>query len=88
MNAALPPAGQAESPPEVDLNGRRVYRVGTLAYTAAGLVTIFFWLLLGDFAFSMRERSAQPVVQLAMKYYEASATYMSIVLAVIPPPSA
>jgi MFS family permease len=85
LNASLPAAQRVEPPEERDSSGRRVYRVGTLAYTVSGLATLFFWLLLGDFAFSMRERSAQPVVQLAMKYYEASATYMSIVLAVIPP---
>lgn len=66
-------------------NEPRVWRVGTLAYTASGLISLFFWLLLGDFAFSMRERSAQPAVQLAMKQFGASATYMSVVLAVIPP---
>lgn len=61
------------------------WTVGTLTYTTGGLVIIFLWLLLGDFAFSMRERSAQSGVQLMMKKFGGSSTYMSIVLAVIPP---
>ena len=61
------------------------YTVGTLSYTAGGLAVLFCLLLLGDFAFAMRERSAQPVVQLALQHYGASATYMSLVLAVFPP---
>ncbi len=77
---------QPPTPPlEYATPQKRIYTAGSLSYTFSGLVILFCLLLLGDFAFSMRERSAQPVVQLAMQQYGASATYMSVVLAVIPP---
>jgi MFS family permease len=63
---------------------QRVWSVGTLRYTLPGLVILFFWLLFGDFALSMRERSADPVVQLLVKKYNASSTYQSYLLTVLP----
>lgn len=47
--ASLPPPSQPAHP--------KVWRVGTLTYTSTGLVVLFCWLLFGDFAWSMRERS-------------------------------
>jgi MFS family permease len=77
--------GSIKSPqPERDTSGRRLWRHGTLVYTTAGLIMLFFWLLLGDFAFFIRERSAHPVVQLALKGYGASSTFQSYVLVFIP----
>lgn len=37
------------------------WRVGTLVYTSGGLIALFCWLLLGDFSWSMRDRSVIPV---------------------------
>jgi len=48
------------------------WRVGTLTYTSGGLVLLFFWLLWGDFAWSMKERSVASVVQLLLKKFQAS----------------
>lgn len=39
----------------------RIWRAGTLTYTAGGLVVLFAWLLLGDFSWSMRDRSVGPM---------------------------
>jgi hypothetical protein len=39
------------------------WRAGTLAYTSSGLYLLFAWLLLGDFSWSMRERSVAPMAQ-------------------------
>jgi Na+/melibiose symporter-like transporter len=39
----------------------RTWTVGTLTYTSGGLVVLFCWLLFGDFAWSMRERSVGPM---------------------------
>lgn len=61
------------------------YTVGTLVYTTGGLVAVFFWLLLGDFALSMRERSVNPVFSLLLKDFKASDTYVSLLLQVLPP---
>jgi len=40
---------------------RKVWRAGTLTYTTGGLVALFAWLLLGDFSWSMRDRSVGPM---------------------------
>jgi MFS family permease len=58
--------------------------VGTLTYTAGGLALLFVWLLFGDFAYMMRERSAAPVAQLMLKKYEASDLVTGIFLLTIP----
>ena len=60
----LPPA-----PPPVP---RKLWRVGTLTYTAAGLVGLFGWLLWGDFAWQMKERATQPVVLVMLRKFQAS----------------
>ena len=39
----------------------KLWRVGTLTYTSGGLVAVFAWLLFGDFAWSMRDRSVGPM---------------------------
>ncbi|RRJ95242.1 MFS transporter [Opitutaceae bacterium TAV4] len=39
------------------------WKVGTLTYTSGGLVVLFCWLLFGDFAWSMRDRSVGPMAQ-------------------------
>jgi len=39
----------------------KTWRAGTLSYTSAGLVALFAWLLFGDFAWSMRDRSVGPM---------------------------
>jgi MFS family permease len=58
--------------------------VGTLTYTAGGLCLLFFWLLFGDFAISIRERAAVPSVLELLRQHHASDTVMSILLGVLP----
>lgn len=55
-----PPVSPEEDPPSA---GPRTWQVGTLVYTTGGLVALFAWLLLGDFAWSMRDRSVGPMSQ-------------------------
>ncbi|AHF90705.1 MFS transporter [Opitutaceae bacterium TAV5] len=43
--------------------GQKTWSVGTLTYTSGGIVALFLWLLWGDFAWSMRDRSAGPMSQ-------------------------
>src|SRR5206468_10399246 len=50
-----------------------------------GLVLLFFWLLFGDFAVSMRDRSVQPVGQLMLNKFGTSNTTMSVLLIFVPP---
>lgn len=48
--SSQPPAGRGKT-----------WQAGTLVYTAGGLAALFAWLLLGDFSWSMRERSVGPM---------------------------
>lgn len=48
------------------------WAAGTLLYTSAGLVVLFCWLLWGDFAWSMKDRAAGPIVTVLLKKFEAS----------------
>lgn len=41
----------------------RIWTAGTLTYSVSGIVVLFAWLLLGDFAWSMRDRSIAPMSQ-------------------------
>lgn len=54
-----PPASLPESP----ASQTKHWKAGTLTYSAGGLVILFIWLLLGDFAWSMRDRSVSPMAQ-------------------------
>ena len=56
-----PPTRGSDSPEP----SKGVWKVGTITYTTGGVVVLFLWLLWGDFAWSMRDRS---VVGLASWY--------------------
>lgn len=62
----------------------RTWRVGTLTYTAPGLAVLFGWLLWGDFAWSMRDRTVGPVLQVMLKKYDASDTLTGILIGSLP----
>jgi MFS family permease len=72
------------TPPSTVPAGARTWRVGTLTYSLAGIVMLFTWLLLGDFSYMMRERSAAPVTQLMLKKYAASDFITGIFLLTVP----
>ncbi len=48
---------------ETDSAGRRIWRVGNLVYTRAGLVMLFIWLLWIDFTFTLMEKVFGPILQ-------------------------
>lgn len=58
MNGLKDPPSQPHAPATP-----RVWQVGTLTYTTGGLIALFAWLLLGDFSWSMRDRSVGPMGQ-------------------------
>ncbi|AOS44769.1 Major Facilitator Superfamily protein [Lacunisphaera limnophila] len=62
----------------------RVWTAGTLTYTSSALVVLALYLLLGDFAYWMRERSAAPVTQLMLKKFGASDMITGLFLLTIP----
>lgn len=63
---------------------RKSWSVGTLTYTTGSLVLLFTWLLCGDFAYMLRERSAAPVTQLMLRKYGTSDLLTGIFLLTIP----
>ncbi len=60
------------------------WQVGTLRYSKFGLLVLFSLLLWGDFAWSMKERSAAPVLQILIKDFHASDSTMQMFMVVIP----
>ena len=48
------------------------WTAGTLTYTSAGIGILFFWLLWGDFAWSMKDRAVTSVATLMVKSFGVS----------------
>lgn len=51
---------------------KKTWSVGTLTYTATGLVALFGWLLWGDFSWSMKERAVIPTATLMIQSFGVS----------------
>lgn len=82
MSNVSPPVDQRET-----RGGSRApnrWSVGTLTYTTGGLILLFCWLLWGDFAWSMKERSVGPVIQVLFKKFEASDMLVGLLLGSLP----
>ena len=76
------PAADADKAPVMAVEGR--YSVGTLSYTKAGLITLFVWLLWGDFCFTLMESVMPVMMPLKMKEVGSSATFMAVLLGFVP----
>ena len=63
---------------------RHVFKIGTLTYSMGGLVILFCWLLMGDFAWSLKERSVYTIIQLMFKNFGASDTLNSLFMGAMP----
>ena len=81
VHAVLP--GPDATPPPAPA-APKLWTVGTLTYTTAGLVILFSWLLWGDFAWSMKERSVSPVVQLLLKKFGSSDKLAGLFMGTLP----
>jgi len=64
--------------------GSKRWQVGTLVYTSAGLMALFFWLLGGDFAVYMKERAVYAVAQIVLRNFEASDWIVGLLVGSIP----
>ncbi|AHF92913.1 MFS transporter [Opitutaceae bacterium TAV5] len=62
----------------------KIWRVGTLTYTSAGLVALFCWLLFGDFAWSMRDRSVGPMAHWFLKHLGVSNLLFGLLVSTFP----
>ncbi len=75
------------SPPEHPSCGKAVsktWRAGTLVYSGAGLAVLFCWLLFGDFAWQLKERSVTVTAQLVLKKFEASNFFAGLLIGSVP----
>jgi len=78
---------QASGDPEsVPISGKskRFWHAGSIVYTGAGLAILFGWLLLGDFAWQLKERSVTTTAQLVLKKFEASNFFSGLLIGSIP----
>ncbi|MBC2592822.1 MFS transporter [Ruficoccus amylovorans] len=62
----------------------RTWSVGTLVYTSGGLAILFFWLLLGDFSWSMRDRSVGPLSQWYLSSLEVPNLVFGLIVSSFP----
>ncbi len=70
----LPP--QPASSPSTK-RGPSTWTAGTLIYTSGGLIALYAWLLWGDFAWQLKERTG-PIVQVMLGKYGASDLYTAL----------
>ena len=62
----------------------KLWTVGTLTYTAAGLSAVFFWLLWGDFSLTLKDRSVPPTLQLLLESLKVSNAQLGLLLGSLP----
>jgi maltose/moltooligosaccharide transporter len=58
----------------------RTFTVGSLVYTRAGLITLFSWLIWGDFVFNLMEQILPSLLPLLLKSNGASNEEISVVV--------
>ena len=75
---------QPPSPKKSDRNAAGFWQVGTLTYSAMGLAGLTFWLLWGDVAWSMRDRSVPSVMQLLFQKFGATNFVSSLLISTLP----
>lgn len=79
-----PPSGVPDVLDYEGLHLPKPWKVGTLSYTTAGLVVLFAWLLWGDFAWAMKDRTVTDVLTLLIKKFDISDTLTALLLVIIP----
>lgn len=62
----------------------KVYRVGTLVYSLPALLTVMFWMLLGDLCLQIMEQLPSSLVPLQLRWATASDTLIGFVSGSIP----
>jgi MFS family permease len=80
----IPQNNTFEQSAEKTSSKKKIWSVGTLTYTSGGLAALFGWLLWGDFAWQMRDRSILPVMQLLFKKYDASDMMVGVLFSSLP----
>ncbi len=71
--------------PDIEqIDGRMIYRCGTLSYTRLGLVNLFIWMLWGDFCYTMMETLIPTLLPLVLRQHEASNFTIGLLVGSIP----
>ena len=70
--------------PPVPAAPRKTWTAGTITYGTGGLVILFCWLLWGDFAWSMRDRSVPATLQVLLQKFGASDTLNGFICGSLP----
>lgn len=60
------------------------WKTGTLTYTTGGLVVLFSWLLIGDFAWQLKERSVGTTAQLVLKSFGSPDLLVGLLIGSVP----
>jgi len=84
MHAPAPSEKTSQPAQATDEQGRKIWRVGTLTYSKAGLIAVFGWLLWGDFAWMIKERALWPLVPIILKRFEASDMVTGLLMGTLP----
>lgn len=63
---------------------KRTWRAGALVYTPAALVMLFLWLLWGDFAWAMRDRSVGPMASWYLSHLNVSSLLFGLLMTSFP----
>jgi len=69
------------TPPPDDVSR---YKVGTLTYTKMGLVSLFAWILWGDFCFVLMETITPSIIPLKLNHLNAPNWVIALVLTTLP----
>ena len=80
----LPTITPDSPPPSAVAASPKTFRAGTLTYTAAGLGALFFWLLWGDFCFTIMEAVWHSIVPLKIKELGAPNWVIGAIMVSIP----
>ena len=62
----------------------RMWKCGTLVYTTAGLVSLFCWLLWGDFTWAMKDRAVGPSATLLIRMFDVSDLVYTLIIVAFP----
>ena len=80
---SIPSVGDASVPSGSSSGSKKHYHVGTLSYTARGLMFLFAWMLWGDFCFTLMETVIN-ILPLKLRDLGASNTTMALIMTTLP----
>ena len=78
------PYSPPEQDPHSDVHNPSRFKVGTLIYSKAGLITLFLFLLWGDFCFTLMETVVPSIMPLKLNAMGASNWALGLIVTTIP----